>query len=66
MVVYGENVVLLMMKGKSIQRACRGLLLVSKCLNKMVIAAMMDKYTEFAALVVKGENIKIIPGVDER
>lgn len=43
--VYGENAVLHMMKGKSVQRAFRGHLLVDKCLNKLVIADMIDEDT---------------------
>ena len=55
--VYGENAVLHMMKEKSVQRAFRGHLLVDKCLNKMVIADMMDDDPEFAALVVEAEDM---------
>ena len=37
-VVYGENSVIHMMTGKSVQRAFRGHLLVDRCLNRMLVS----------------------------
>lgn len=41
--VYGENAVLHMMSGKSLQRAFRGHLLINKCLNDMIISEVLEE-----------------------
>ena len=40
LVVYGENAVVHMMTGKSVQRSFRGHLLVDKCLKHMIASDM--------------------------
>ena len=49
--VYGENAVVHMMSGTSVQRAFRGHLLVDKCLHQMIVAAVVDGNPEFAIKV---------------
>jgi 5'-3' exonuclease len=56
-VIYGENAVLHMMTGKSVQRSFRGHLLVDKCLNHMMVSDMMDDDPEFSALVDQSEEL---------
>ena len=55
--VYGENAVVHMMTGKSVQRAFRGHLLVNKCLNQMVVSEILDEHPDLGPLVDKAENI---------
>ena len=54
-VVYGENSVIHMMTGKSVQRAFRGHLLVDRCLNRMLVSEMVHDNDEFAAMVEQSE-----------
>ena len=55
--VYGENAVLHMLTGKSVQRAFRGHLLVDKCLNRMIITDVVQSSPQFATLVDQSEEI---------
>ena len=55
--VYGENAVVHMMTGKSVQRSFRGHLLVDKCLNNIIVSDIMDTYQEFSSLVDQAEKI---------
>ncbi len=55
--VYGENAVVHMMTGKSVQRAFRGHLLVDKCLNQMIISDVLDESPELATLVDQSEEM---------
>ena len=55
--VYGENAVLHMMTGKSVQRSFCGHLLVDKCLNHIIVSAMMDESSTFASLVNRSEEM---------
>ena len=50
-VVYGENAVVRMMTGKSVQRSFRGHLLVDKCLKAQDCIRHVDDSPEFAAMV---------------
>jgi hypothetical protein len=55
-VVYGENAVMHMMTGKSVQRAFRGHLLVDKCLHRLAMKAVIDGNPELASLVEETEK----------
>ena len=50
-VVYGENAVVHMMTGKSVQRAFRGHLLVDKCLHQLIVDSVVADNTEFESLI---------------
>ncbi len=56
-VVYGENTVVHMMTGKSVQRSFRGHLLVDKCLNYMIVSDMVKLNPKLAELVDKSEEM---------
>ena len=47
--VYGENAVVHMMTGKSVQRAFRGHLLIAKCLHYMIVAEVIPENPDFAS-----------------
>ena len=55
--VYGENAVVHMMTGKSVQRAFRGHLLITKCLNQMIVSEVLDEHPNLGSLVDKAEDI---------
>ena len=55
--VYGENAVVHMMTGKSVQRSFRGHLLVTKCLNQMIVSEVLDEHPNLGSLVDKAEDI---------
>ena len=55
--VYGENAVVHMMTGKSVQRAFRGHLLVDKCLNQAILSDLMNIDHDFKSLVGEAEII---------
>ena len=55
--VYGENAVVHMLTGKSVQRALRGHLLVDKCLNHMIVSDVVHESPQFATLVDQSEEI---------
>ena len=50
-VVYGENAVLHMMTGKSVQRSFRGHLLIEKCLNNLLVSDLSNSDQDFATQV---------------
>ncbi len=56
-VVYGENTVVHMMTGKSVQRSFCGHLLVDKCLNYMIVSDMVKLNPKLAELVDKSEEM---------
>lgn len=49
--MYGENAVVHMMSGKSVQRAFRGHLLVDKCLHQMIVVSAVEADPDFATKV---------------
>jgi hypothetical protein len=55
--VYGENAVVHMMSGKSVQRAFRGHLLVDRCLNESIVASVIAEDPSFRSLVQEAENM---------
>ena len=55
--VYGENAVVHMMSGKSVQRAFRGHLLVSKCLHRIIVASVVEENPEFMLQVEEIEKM---------
>ena len=55
--VYGENAVVHMLTGKSVQRALRGHLLVDKCLNHMIVSDVVHESPQFATLLDQSEEI---------
>ena len=55
--IYGENALVHMMTGKSVQRAFRGHLLVTKCLNQMIVSEVLDDHPNLGSLVDKAEDI---------
>ena len=50
-VVYGENAVLHMMTGKSVQRSFRGHLLIEKCLNNLLVSDLFNSDQDLATQV---------------
>ena len=54
---YGENAVVHMMTGKSVQRAFRGHLLVDKCLHHMVVKSVVEEKPEFASQIEEIEKM---------
>ena len=54
---YVENAVVHMMSGKSVQRAFRGHLLVSKCLNRIIVASVLDENPGFMFQVEEIEKM---------
>ena len=62
--VYGENAMVHMMSGKSVQRSFRGHLLVDKCLNHMIVSSIVDENPKFASLVDQSEDMytKLVEG----
>ena len=56
-VIYGENAVLHMLTGKSVQRAFRGHLLIEKSLNHILLSDLGNSNTEFTSLVDKVESM---------
>ena len=55
--IYGENAVLHMMTGKSVQRAFRGHLLVNKCLNEMIISEVVKEQPGLSLVVDEAEEM---------
>ena len=56
-VIYGENAVLHMLTGKSIQRAFRGHLFIEKCLNHLLLSDLGNSNTDFTSLVDQVESM---------
>ena len=55
-VIYGKNVVVHMLTGKSVQRAFRAHL-VGKCPNKLIVFDLMEKDVTFSSLVMQAEQM---------
>jgi hypothetical protein len=55
--VYGENTLAHIMTGKSVQRAFRAHILVYKYINRMVVAEIVKKDPEFAAMIEESEKM---------
>jgi hypothetical protein len=55
--VYGDNAVVHMPTGKSVQRAFRGNLLVDKCLNRLLVTKIVDNDPGFQHFVNKAEEL---------
>ncbi|KAJ8023974.1 hypothetical protein HOLleu_36566 [Holothuria leucospilota] len=56
-VVYGETAVVHIMSGKSVQRAIRGLLLVEKGLQQIIVKSVIDDIPEFATIVNEAKKM---------
>jgi 5'-3' exonuclease len=56
-VAYGDNAVVHMMTGKSVQRAFRGHLLVDKCLHQMTVKSVVDEDLHFGSLIDETEEM---------
>ena len=56
-VVYGEHAEMLMLTRKAVQRALRGLLLVDKCPNYIMVTDLAAKNPMFASLLVEAETM---------
>ena len=54
-VIFGENAVAHMLTGKSVQRAFRGHLLVNRCLNKIVVQAILERDPDFISVLAEAE-----------
>lgn len=55
--IYGENAVVHILSGKAVQRALRGHLLVDKCLNQIILDALMQDDPKVSSVVEEMEAV---------
>ena len=55
--IYGENAVVHMMKGKAVQRALRGHLLVDQCLTNQIVSQIIESEQEFEIHLLELEQL---------